>query len=92
MQDSPACLYPLLLAMMLPLASGCDGSKTGAASASAPTLDCGVVELAAEPAPSTTGMTFVKGRRFLQGAAPRKPEEGPPRLTEVSDSGSTRQK
>jgi formylglycine-generating enzyme required for sulfatase activity len=35
------------------------------------------------PAPSTAGMVLIRGGRFVQGAAPARPEEGPPRTTEV---------
>ena len=34
-------------------------------------------------APSTAGMVLVKGGQFLQGAAPARREEGPPRATKV---------
>ena len=37
----------------------------------------------AQAAPSTVGMVFIKGGTFQMGAAPMRPEEGPPRPTKV---------
>jgi len=38
---------------------------------------------AAQAGPSTTGMVLIKGGEFQMGAAPLRPEEGPPRTTRV---------
>ena len=38
---------------------------------------------APQPAPAVAGMVLIKGGAFLQGAAGARPEEGPPRRTQV---------
>jgi sulfatase modifying factor 1 len=38
---------------------------------------------AAQAAPATAGMVLIKGGAFRMGAAPMRPEEGPPRITTV---------
>lgn len=44
---------------------------------------CLAARAAPAPAPSTAGMVLVKGGEYLQGAAPARREEGPPRATKV---------
>jgi formylglycine-generating enzyme len=70
------------VALLLGLAAaGLAGCGPRAQVATAPARPC----LADRAAPdrSTGGMVLVKGGAFLQGAAPARPEEGPPRRTRV---------
>jgi formylglycine-generating enzyme required for sulfatase activity len=74
-----ACVAALLLA---PLAA-CQRPPAVQAKAEGAVAACLADRPAPRPAPDTAGMVLVRGGRFLQGAAPARAEEGPPRTTQV---------
>lgn len=71
----------VLLAASLSLAA-CERPAAPQKVAAAP-RECLPPQPVPAPAPSTAGMVLVKGGQFLQGAAPARAEEGPPRATKV---------
>lgn len=73
--------FTLLLAASLSLAA-CERPAAPQKVAAAP-RECLPPQPVPAPAPSTAGMVLVKGGQFLQGAAPARAEEGPPRATKV---------
>jgi formylglycine-generating enzyme len=71
-----------LLALALILPAGC-ARETVAPKAEAAARPCLAEHALPAAAPGTTGMVRIEGGVFTQGAAPQRPEEGPPRETRV---------
>lgn len=83
----PAHAAPLLVALVLTAAAGfsaCHRPAPTHAQADAPHAPCLPPRPSPTPAPATTGMVRIPGGRFVMGAAPLLPEEGPPRPTRVA--------
>ncbi|WP_296600723.1 formylglycine-generating enzyme family protein [Phenylobacterium sp.] len=63
--------------------AACDRRPAPQKIVTAPKSDCLPPQPIPARAPSTAGMVLVKGGEYLQGAAPARREEGPPRATRV---------
>jgi formylglycine-generating enzyme len=72
-RHAPGALAAAVVALAL---AGCAGRPAERAA-------CLADRPAAQAAPATAGMVLVKGGAFRMGAAPMRPEEGPPRTTTV---------
>lgn len=72
------------LALGAAVLSACERSPAPQKAAEAPRACLAALPVPA-PAAATAGMVRVKGGTFLQGAAPARREEGPPRPTTVGD-------
>ncbi|WP_397418981.1 formylglycine-generating enzyme family protein [Phenylobacterium sp.] len=71
-----------LLALALILPAGC-ARETAPPKAEAKPAPCVTAAVVPAPAPDKAGMVRIEGGVFTQGAAPQRPEEGPPRETRV---------
>ncbi|MBI1197787.1 MAG: SUMF1/EgtB/PvdO family nonheme iron enzyme [Phenylobacterium sp.] len=80
--ESPALRATTAL-VGLALLAGCERRPEAAHAEASTRTACLSGRAAPERAPATAGMVLIEAGRFLQGAAPARAEEGPPRPTEV---------